>query len=221
MTTAHHVMTMYHRPFVGLAGIILLLTGCSMRIGGKPTAADDVRAENLQLKKQVAQLSDDLQLRTDQVAVLRKQIDGGENAMPGAETPMLTAISFERYSGAVDTDGDKVDDQVCIYVKTQDQHGRMLLSAGKAVLQVVHIPSEGEPLILAKRHYDPRQWHEAYRSGLLGSYHSLELNLPDDLGNTISSGAGGGSIDVTIKVSFTHGRTGIVYAAEMADQINR
>jgi hypothetical protein len=201
------------RPVLLLLLLTLSGAGCVARLGGKPNAADQVRRENLQLKKLVEDLKRNLELRTGELASLRQQLDWGPHPMPGAESPALAKIAFGRYCGAVDTDGNEGDDQIRVYVHTLDQRGRMLPVAGRATLQAVLIEPGAAPSLIAERRFDPSQWDAAYRSGLAGTHYTLELPLPETLPR--------GGVEATLKLSFTQADTGAQFSAQQAVLIDR
>ncbi len=199
---------------LALLGLALALSGCKARIGGDTTMGQLVD-ENADLREQVADLETRLQRRTDELAAVRQQLDGGAHPLPGAQPPTLTSLALGRYSGPLDASGDGVDDTVRVYVNPLDQQGRFLPVAGEALLQVVAIPQDAsaEPYVLARRAYDAQQWDAAYRSGFTGTHYTLEAPLPDPLPD--DAGA------VTLRVDFTQADTGVRVSAQQPATLAR
>lgn len=193
--------------------LVFALPACTFTLGGNPNAADEVRAENLKLKKQVDELSTKLELRTGEIDALRQQQEAGAVPMPGAETPVFSKLVMDRYSGAIDTDKSGKDDLVRIYVKTLDQQGRFMPVAGRGVIQVVLIRPDAEPQVLVETTYEPAELDAAYRTGITGTHYTLEARLPDDLPD--------GTIDATTVFTFTQADTGVEMSTQAATRIDR
>lgn len=193
--------------------LLIFVPGCTFTLGGNPNAADEVRAENLELKKQVDELNTKLELRAGEIDALRQRGTDNGVAMPGANVPMLSKIEFGRYSGAVDDNNDGRDDTVRVYVRTLDQRGRFLPVAGRGVLQVALIQPDAEPRVLAETAYDPAAWDAAYRAGITGTHYTLEVAMPDDLLEE--------TIEATTKLTFTQADTGIELSTQSATRIDR
>ena len=166
---------------------------------------DRLRREVMELQRERDVLTEKLELRLGELESLRAAMEV-DNAVPGAEPPILSQIVFGRYSGAVDTDDDDMDDRVRLYLNTLDQHGRMLPVAGRANVQVVAVREAEDPKLLAEQAIDPKAFDAAYREGFFGTHYTLEVDLPADLDVDVES--------VTVKVTFTHADTGRKLTAE-------
>ncbi|MEX0885645.1 MAG: hypothetical protein WD009_04320 [Phycisphaeraceae bacterium] len=178
---------------VALAALVAVLVagavlpGC--RVGGGRSVASEntrLRQVNLDYQRQVDRLESRLVLKEGQIATLTQQLEQAAPPMDGAEVPVLSRIELGRFTAGYDTTGDGRDDTLRVYVRTLDQHGRMLPVAGRARVRAVVVPAEGEPRVLAERVYEPREWDAAYRAGFTGTHYTLELSLPND----IRAGAG-------------------------------
>ena len=162
--------------------------------------------------------SKDLKLRSRQVeqieqATTRPGLPAEVSTVKPSDLPRVTDIEFDRFSGSIDTDHDEVDDTLRVYLRTLDQRGRFLPAVGYAVLQIVSIPPDGQPVEIAKQVFPPKDFAEAYRSGIGGTHYTLELPLPTNLGK--------GSHAVTMKVTYIDGATGQSFAAEQAIKIRQ
>src|SRR5690606_12922015 len=118
-----------------LAVAALLLVGCAH--GGFENENDRLRAVNLRLQRELDRVQQQLDLRTDELAAVRQQLETEPMPVEGARPPQLSRIELDRYSGAVDVDGDGRDDVVRAYVRPLDGQGRFLPVSGKAVVQLV------------------------------------------------------------------------------------
>ncbi len=193
---------------------VLMVSGCKAQFAGKPNAADAVRRQNLELEKLVSELQEKLDLRTGELESLREQLQrGAASPMPGAISPTLSKIEFDRYTGAMDTNGDGNDDRLRVYVRTLDQHGRLLPVAGRATLQLVQIEPDTPPILITERSYAPAEWDDSYRSGLTGTHHTLEMLLPDNLLPQ--------ALDATVKLTFVEADTGTTLTVQQAVRIDR
>ena len=163
---------------VTAAVALLQLTGCGQtRIGGSTTpdrVIADLRDQNSALREEVDRLNKQASLR---IAELEAQ---GKATSP-QDAPTLASIELAGLGGGgIDTDKDGRDDKVRVYLKTLDAQGRMLPIAGTAVLTVVRVDPDAEPVTLARRAYDRGQFDAAYRSGVAGTHYTLEVDLPSD-----------------------------------------
>lgn len=199
----------FRAPFVAhviwlLIGV-LALTGCG-RPKGFLNDNDRLRKENLRLRHQVDELNEQMELRLGEIQGLRAK-SAGERAIKDADPPVLAKIAFDRYTGAVDTDGDGGDDLIRIYLTPLDHLGRLLLVAGRLKLQAVAIRDDGPPELLVERTYEPDGFDKAYRANFTGYHYTLELELPESLDPAITS--------ATVKATFTEAVTGQVLTTEL------
>jgi len=218
----HSDFVIRHSPLVAwwLGGLVAVFCiGCSgtARIGGStPTdeVIDELRVENDELREEVAALQERIALRLAEIEALEQKRGpvAPASAVDGAEAPRLAALRFDRYSGAVDTDGDAVDDLIRVYVRPFDQDGRFLPVAGRAVLQAVVIEPGREPAELASRTFTPAEFKAAYRSSFTGTHYTLELPLPADLDPSLTA--------VTLKLTFTDAATGVTLSRQAEMRID-
>lgn len=162
--------------------VAAMLSGCGF--GGPKNFEnenDRLRAENLELRRQVQRLDEALALRLGEVRSLRAKLDGQRAAPPGVETPILSAIRLDRHSGPIDEDGDGRPDAVVAYVRTLDQRGRFLPVAAEVALALAEIDADADAVaVIARRRVTFEQFDDAFRSGLTGTHHTLRLPLPPD-----------------------------------------
>lgn len=184
---------------------VLALTGCG-RPKGFLNDNDRLRKENQRLRHQVDELNEQMELRLGEIQGLRAK-SAGERAIKDANPPVLAKIAFDRYTGAVDTDGDGGDDLIRIYLTPLDHLGRLLLVAGRLKLQAVAIQDDKPPAVLAERTYEPDGFDKAYRANFTGYHYTLELELPESLDPAITS--------ATVKATFTEAVTGHVLTTEL------
>ncbi|MFW6060151.1 MAG: hypothetical protein ACODAQ_08210 [Phycisphaeraceae bacterium] len=198
---------------LSVSALLVVVVGC--RIGEPRNFSnenDRLRRANLELQREVEQLQDQLQQRLAQIETLQQRAEAETPApMPGAETPMLSDLAFGRYSGGLDPDDDGVDEQLRLYLKPLDQKGRVLPVAGRARVQAIAIPAEGEPQVIAERTYEPPAFDDAWRSTFTGRHYTLELDLPDDLPADLN--------EITARVTFTQADTGADFTAQKAFRI--
>lgn len=193
-----------------IAAACLALTGCNA--GRVSEENSRLRRENMALSGQVEASKSQVERLRGQIQALQAKVDTPGPALPdvqASDLPVVTKITFGKYSGVMDTDGDGADDVVRVYVHTLDQHGRFLPAVGRAIVQVVTIEPDAAPRQLARAVFEPKQFTAAYRSGFTGTHYTLEAKLDPPL----AKDAG----DVTIKVTFTDAATGAAFMAQLLD----
>lgn len=202
---------------VPLLALLLMLPAC----GGPRNFTnenDRLRKENLELKRTVETLQRDLKRRSLQIeqmeqASTRPGLPAEVATVKASDLPKVTDIEFDRFTGSIDTNHDDIDDTLRVYLRTLDQRGRFLPAAGHAILQVVNIPSNGSPVEIARQVYPPKDFAEAYRTGIGGTHYTLELALPTNLGK--------GTHQFTVKVTFVDAATGQTFSNEQATKIRQ
>ncbi|WP_432797917.1 hypothetical protein [Poriferisphaera sp. WC338] len=193
--------------------MVVATSGCSVTVGGGNKTTGQIVKENLELRKEVKDLTERIDLREAEVQALRQQVEAGKHPLPGAEPPVLVRLELARYTGPVSTRGEVGDTEVIAYVKTEDQQGRMMPVAGEALLQVVYLPNQGEPRLLVDKRYNAKAWDEAYRSNFTGTHYTLKANLPE--------GMPAGEYDCTLRVMFLQAETGARFSAQEAIKVVR
>ncbi len=190
-----------------------LISGCSG--GGRSyiNENDRLRSENLKLTRTVEKLEKKLEHRESHVHVLEQQLAGPVSVVGvgPADLPRVVEIKLGRLSGALDTDGNGVDDTVRLYVRLEDQRGRFLPAVGQGAVQVVAIQPGHEPMIVAQRSYTAHEWDRAYRSGLTGSHFTLEVGFENEPPRAVDR--------VTVSVVFTDAATGVHHSVERAMKV--
>lgn len=189
-------------PILALASL-LALPGCKSDFSN---SSDRLRKENLELQTQVNVLTKNIELRLAEVKSLEDQIGAKKSIIEGAQVPRLVKISFGRYSGLIDSDRDKLADTLRVYVIFEDQQGRFIPSAGKAVLQVVDIRPGEKPQTLAEATFTPKMVDQAYRSGMTGTHYTFDVTVPSALNENVRN--------ATVKLTFTEAVTGVDYTTE-------
>lgn len=162
-------------------------SGCSVRVGGRdPVLVNrELREENVELTMQNEELAELVsglkgRLKSVEAALAENPSPSHQAAAKGA--PVLAGVELDRYSGPVDTDGDDRDDVIRLYIKPMDQHGTLLRWPINAEVRAVTVPAEGEPRVVAMRSFDADEFKKAFREGFTGSHYTLELPLPEELG---------------------------------------
>lgn len=142
---------------------------------------DELRRQNMVLAQQVRDLEQTIEEKINQLDRFQIGAQVQSDERFGAALPRLNQVTFGRYSGAVDTDGDGDDDLIRAYVLTLDQNGRFMPIAGRAVLRADQISADQPPRAINDRTYGEQAFDEAYRSGIVGTHYTLELALPSPL----------------------------------------
>lgn len=194
---------------LSLGVVAFLAAGCGAR--NFENDNDRLRTENLELQRVVQQLQANLDLRIGQMQTLRQKLDASADPTEGADPPMLSKLMLGRFSGAVDTDGDGMDDRLRIYLKPLDQHGRFMPVAARATVQTVRIQENQPATVLAERTLTPTQFDACYQSGLTGTHYTLEIELPAPFP--------AGVPQLTVKVTLTEATSGAKLTAEQSTAI--
>ena len=206
-----------------MAGLLLTASGCiSGRLGGSESpdvVINELRDNNNALKEEVARLQKSIDLRLAEIDTLQQQVQG---AMPMAGVPAARVVKLHlgRYSSAVDTNGDKRDDMIRLYVQPLDQQGRFLPATGEATIQAILLREDDGPLPLAKLTLSSDVWDKSYRTGLTGTHFSIELALAgtDSAAlNTLKKGMH----QITVMVSFTDAGTGTSISQQAVYAVRR
>lgn len=193
--------------------ILLVATGCSRKPRNFLYETDQLRKDNLDLQRQIEGLENAIALRLEEIHRLEQQVSGSRQRIEGARIPQVTALRFDRYTGAIDANDDGMDDTVRVYLKTLDQQGHFIPVAGRAVVQAVLIQPGRVATVLNETTYEPQAFSAAYRCGLTGTHYTLELDLPSP--PTAEAG------QITLKLTFTDAATGVQLSHEMSLQINQ
>ena len=193
--------------------IFLVATGCGHKPRNFLYESDLLRKDNLDLRRKIEGLEDTIALRLEEIHRLEQQVSGGRQRIEGAKIPQVTALRFDRYTGAIDTNGDGMDDTVRVYLKTLDQQGHFIPVAGQAVVQAVLIQPGRIATILNETTYEPQAFSATYRCGLTGTHYTLELELPSPPTTEVDH--------ITLKLTFTDAATGVQLNHEMSVQINQ
>ena len=216
-TKIRAIRQLWHKPVLSTAkgrmsGTLLLIglltIGCTRGPRNFLNENDELRRNNLQLRKQVDQLQEKVTLRVAEIEKLQQQLERHPAKVEGANVPEVVTLRFDRYSGAIDTDSDGADDHIRVYLKTLDQHGRFIPVAGRALLQAVVINADATAQVLAQKTFEPTELDATFRTSITGTHYTLDLPLPAPLQSQVDH--------VTVKLSFTDAATGTELTHETA-----
>ena len=100
--------------------VCLVAAGCRGKSGQYLNENDKLRSENLSLRHKVEKLEKDLVLRLAQVQTLENQLDASVaiEGVDASQVPQLVAVTFGRFTGAVDTSENGSHDLIRVYLKT-------------------------------------------------------------------------------------------------------
>lgn len=177
------------------------------------TPDDNLLRRNQALVDRVRDLEQRIDEQVLRSEALEKQIAGGDAAV---QPPKLAAVKLGRYTGSLDLDGDGRDDVIRIYLRTLDEQGRFLPVKAAAVVKVVQIAADADPVTIVERHYDHETFDQAYRTGLTGTHYTLELKLPDETADVpqaevavfVTDQTNGGTFSQTKMLAIRRGRRG-------------
>jgi hypothetical protein len=159
-----------------VCGLLLVAPGCGSSGKRASVENDRLRADNLQLQREIEQLHGTVKAKADQLQALESSTT--PPADPGAQIPQVTFVKFGRYCTAIDENGDEHDDLIRLYVITLDQSKRYIPVAGNVVAQVDHLVPGKDPVKLATRTFDAKAFDAAYRSNITGIHYTLDIPLP-------------------------------------------
>jgi len=189
--------------------LAFLLTACTVGPRNFENENDRLRELVLELEQQNEELSQLAQRRLNQIEALEQQAGRRHalrDAVDPARVPRFVAAKITSRSTAIDRDNDDVLDAIRIYVRTLDQDDRFIPVAGTLVAQLVTIDPETGPTELARRQLSPREFDEAYRSHMLGTYYRIDLPIAQP-----AREAGEGILKVTV----TDAETGVKASDQM------
>ncbi|MFN3167586.1 MAG: hypothetical protein ACE37H_11030 [Phycisphaeraceae bacterium] len=191
-------------PIFVLLFVVAFLTACGSQRSFS-NENDKLRAERLELKEAIDELQKQAAIREGEIRALREQMDEGTEPIAGVEPPRLAGIVLGLYSGPIDLDGDKRYDELRVYVRPVDQHGRQVTAQGAARVRLLVVPADesAEPRAVLDQSFDAEQFYAAYRDGITGTHYTLGAALPADPPTS-----------ATLRVDFTDAATGRRYFAE-------
>ncbi len=196
---------------LALALLSACLTGCTNVSANRVSSENDrLRAENLELKRNVETLQQRVKARVAELDAQRAASGSpgsSDPALTGADVPQAASLHFGRYSAAVDGDQDGQRELLRLYLMPRDQFGRFLPTAGALQAQAVWVQPGTQPVVLGETSLTPAQWDQAYRTGITGTHYTVELPLPAPLPAQADS--------ATVKVALTDAATGRTLTAEM------
>ncbi len=201
---------MRHRGSV--TGVILvllgpaLLGGCSANPAKLAAENDRLRAELLDLRKQV----DGLRRRNTELQADLGRFSADPEALPPeirANTPHVAEITIGRLSHVRDEDDDGRPDTLVVYVKPVDGLGRAVQLVGHLSVNAALLPADADAITIGRVQLDPAELRRAYRSAIMGAAH-YTVTLPIDLP------AGAKEDKCLVRVSYDDGRTRLRHTDE-------
>ena len=191
--------------------------GCTATVGGDGRSLsahnDELRRTNAELREQLDETQKQIKLLEGELSSHRQRAAAeGAGEIPGG-VPVFSGLVYARYTGPVDTDGDGADDTVRLYLRPVDQHGRMLVVAAQANVQVVELRADAVPRVVADRTFGAQAFAAAYRTGLTGDHFTLEVPMSaEDLGE---------ATQVTVRATLTQLDTGARVSEQAAFAVAR
>jgi len=189
----------------------LLLIGTALTAGcsspGKVSAENDrLREENMDLAEKIAEVNRLIEEVSTKLDAAERRLRGEIPQLPeDARRPACTSIEIGAFSGGYDTDGDKSDDSVRVYLSTLDGRNRFVQTVATAKMTVAAVPPGKQAQTIGTANFTTKQFDEAYRSGVAGTHYTLNCAataVPDGLEN------------VTVSVSVTDLLTGETHKTE-------
>jgi len=189
---------------VAVSSSMLMLVGCGAGPRNFENENDALRAERLELQREIDRVTENLKLREGEIATLRAELDS-PGLDEGAQPPMISQLELGKFSGPVDENDDGRDEAIVIYLQTLDQHGRFLPIAATASIIVATLETQGQVGVVAEQEYTYQDFDAAYRSNLMGTHYTLSLPLPAE---------GELPEEVTLRVELTEATTGSKKSAQ-------
>lgn len=172
---------------------------------------DELRAQTLQLERDLDQAKGDVADRDATIEQLEKQLD---NKMPRVETLSkerlkdlftTTRVEIQKNSTAWDFDGDRVPDGFRVFIRTYAD-GDRVPTAGAVKVELFDL-ADGEnsaELKIGEWHFTPEQLKKLWNANLGLNHFALDCrpiaNMPKD--------------EATIRATFTDALTGNVFVAQ-------
>lgn len=197
------------------AGVFLALAGGGCRVGGNRDVEkvnDELRRENLDLKKQIETLTRD---RDDLRAKLAEESQARLGALKPEvleALPVCAGLEIEKLSGLEPAERTVPATGVVAYLRPVDARGRVVQIVGTMDVEATWLAGgagKGEsPRTIARARLSPAELREAYRSGMMGSGYTVELPLDQPIADRAGT--------LVIRAEFADALTGKVWKAEQA-----
>jgi len=180
-----------------------LMVGCSSGPKNFENENDRLRAENMKLREQNQSLTQRVEGLSQQLKAHEKA--AGVDLPEGLHRPTCTSIALGRYTS-------RADDTYRIYVRTLDARQRFVQVIANVTVQIVALPADGAPVVIAECDYTPQQLDAAYRSSFTGTHYSLECPQTADAPESVNQ--------VTLKVTVEDLQTGLTHETEKTLTLN-
>ncbi len=183
-----------------------LLPGCSADPAKLAAENDRLRAELLDLRKQV----DGLRRRSNELRADLGRFSADPEALPPeirANTPHVAEITIGRLSHVRDEDNDGRPDTLVVYVKPVDGLGRAVQLVGHLSVNAALLPGDADAITIGRVQLDPAELRMAYRSAIMGAAHytvTVPIELPADARED----------KCLVRVSYDDGRTRLRHTDE-------
>ena len=145
-----------------------------------PGCDDASRRASARLRTENHDLQQELDASRLQIAELEAQLksSGADLGLDGevlANTPRVAEIGLSSFSGMRRDDGET--STIELYVSAVDGRRRPLQLVGTLEAKVVHVPMDGEPVVLGQLTLDPSEVRDAWRRGLGGMSYLMSVPL--------------------------------------------
>lgn len=163
------------RRMAALLAVVVLVGACGP--GNFANTNDDLRRENLELRREVDKLSLQVEREIAAQAVLLGRASGSPDGLAeGVRPAVLVELTMDRYGAAADTDGDGLDDVLRLFVYPRDQQGRMMPATGTLQARALDLSAD-TPAVVGETTLAPAAFDAAYRDGFTGPYYRVEIPL--------------------------------------------
>ena len=155
----------------------LLFAVCLVVFSGCDDAS---RRASARLRTQVHDLRQDLDASQLRIAELESQLlltstNLGLDGVALANTPRVAELGISSFSGMRRDDGET--STIELYVSAVDGLRRPLQLVGTLEAKVVHLPMDGDPVVLGHLRMDPSEVRDAWRRGLDGTSYLMTVPL--------------------------------------------
>ncbi|MCF7956071.1 MAG: hypothetical protein K9M75_09740 [Phycisphaerae bacterium] len=195
---------MNNRLLAIIIGAVLLVTaGCQQpQKDSTWTKISQLEDERAYLKKTV----EDLQLQNKQ---LKEQFTNLANLKSEIRIELLAnleRIAIDNRSGFFDKDDDGKEETLITYIKTYDDAGDVIKTAGDVNLQLWDLSKKGEEALLGEWNVGAKELKLLWMGMMMTDYYRLSYNVASKLDDKQK--------ELTIKVKFTDYLTGKVFTEQ-------
>ena len=157
-----------------LSIVILLLTGCSAKVGPKDGAVNQAR-KVAELEREVDRLTIEIEKTRSRLEALSREggVDVDPTALPRPHALVTASGSAVRRS----EDGSELRWRI----RSEDLRGRFLQTSGPVLVEAVAIGDEGDAVELGSWEIDSARWGDGLREGFMGTAYAIDVPLDDAL----------------------------------------